>query len=102
MRHQLLSLLLKSGDHARLKENLEGEKAAGDFSSNEPDCLNWELVATQTPVHLEYLYQLPLTENLNIKVSCLLMALLSLCSPLDTQSVVHAPAALWALPRPAG
>lgn len=57
VRHQLLSLLLKPGDHARLQENLAGEKAAGDFPA-EPDCLKptrqrW--LPLGPCVHLKYL-----------------------------------------------
>lgn len=42
VRHQLLPLLLQPGDHARFEEDLEGEKAAGDFAATESDCLKWE------------------------------------------------------------
>lgn len=52
VRHQLLSLLLKPGDHACFKENLEGEKVAREFSSTESVCLKGEVVAAQTPVLL--------------------------------------------------
>lgn len=51
MNQHLLSLFLKPGDHARLEEDLEREKAAGDFAAAS-DCLKWEAVATQTLVFL--------------------------------------------------